>query len=364
MNKRVVKIINTSLKVLVFVLAAISLIALVLVIISKLDLLPRGSLLSGFEYIPSLWMFLFSLPITILLFVIRYRHTALIYISIFTLFILFLGDYSLSMFNSANNKLNNNDFVELNVMTYNVRYFSSGEDNINKFLNQSNMDIYLLTESLLTPEKQNNIKKNMPDYTIISDGGKDVSILSKYPVLSYNIVKLPTYSASLSGGNDIGELSKNGKYRSFIHAVIDVKGIPVNVLSLRLIAGRSKNNSLKEKLIWGGYLLKAQKKELGIFLDYIRKLNGPIILGGDLNTNASSSLVRRIRKVLDDAYFSDHIFGSFTFTTSFPFTRLDYLFHSRDVIAESSEIVKSYLSDHFPVTAKFLIPKSSAVAQQ
>lgn len=358
MKKRVAKILNTLLKVFTLFLVIVSIIILVFVVISKLDWLPEGSLLSGFEYLPSLWVYLSALIITGLMFAIRHRRIALVYISVFTLFILFMGDYSLSMFSLSTSKINHNDFVELDIMTYNVRYFSYGEDNIIKFFKRSNMDVYLLTESLLTSEKLDYIKKNMEGYNIISDGGKDVSILSRYPILNYNIVKLPTYSASLSDGNDIKELSKNGNYRSFIHAVIDVKGIPVNVLSLRLIAGRPKDNSFKEKIIWGGYLLEAQKKEVEIFLEYIKSLNGPIILGGDLNTNASSSLVRKIRRVLDDAYFSDHIFGWFTYRTSFPLTRLDYIFHSRDVITESSEVVGEYLSDHFPVRAKFLISKS------
>jgi endonuclease/exonuclease/phosphatase (EEP) superfamily protein YafD len=320
-------------------------------------MLPRGSLLSGFEYIPTLWLYFVSSIIAGLLFVIQLRRTALIYISVFFLFIVFLGDYSMSLIKSQSSDINQNEFVELDVMAYNVQYFSSGEKKILEFLNQSVMDIYLLTESVLTDERKDQIKEYLPDYKIISDGGKDVTILSRYPVSSYNIVKLPTFSASLSGGNDIHVLSKNGDYRSFIHAVVDVKGMPVHILSIRLIAGRPKDNSLKENLIWGGYLLKAQKTEIDIIINYIHSLNGPVIIGGDLNTNPSSSLVRRIREVVDDAYFSDHIFGDFTFRTSFPLSRLDYLFHSRDVITKNSEVGDSYLSDHFPVIAKFLIPK-------
>jgi len=39
--------------------------------------------------------------------------------------------------------------------------------------------------------------------------------------------------------------------------------------------------------------------------------------------------------------------------------RLDYLFHSKDVISKKSELVKmnTVLSDHFPVRAVFLIPR-------
>lgn len=363
MNNRFVKILNTSLKVLILTLVIISLVVLLFMIISKLDMLPRGSLLSGFEYIPMLWLYFAGSLIAGLLFVIQLRRTALIYVSVLFLFILLLGDYSLSLINSGSADNNQNNFVELDVMAYNVQYFSAGEQKISEFLNQSGMDIYLLTESVLTPERKDQIEEYLPEYKIISDGGKDITILSRYPVSSYNIVKLPTFSASLSGANDIIKLSKNEDYRCFIHAVVDVNGIPVNVLSIRLIAGRPKDNSLKENLVWGGYLLKAQKKEIDIIINYINSLNGPAIIGGDLNTNPSSSIVRRIREVVDDAYFSDHIFGDFTYRTSFPLSRLDYLFHSRDVITKNSEVGDSYLSDHFPVIAKFLIPKKQIPKQ-
>jgi len=59
---------------------------------------------------------------------------------------------------------------------------------------------------ILTPEKLEYLRKSLPSYTIISDNGHDLSILSKHPVISYKIVDLPTFVASLSSSNDIEKI--------------------------------------------------------------------------------------------------------------------------------------------------------------
>jgi endonuclease/exonuclease/phosphatase family metal-dependent hydrolase len=57
------------------------------------------------------------------------------------------------------------------------------------------------------------------------------------------------------------------------------------------------------------------------------------------------------------------MFGPLTFKVSFPTMRIDYLFHSRDLISKRSEEIKLNppLSDHFPISAEFLIHKTKAL---
>jgi endonuclease/exonuclease/phosphatase family metal-dependent hydrolase len=170
---------------------------------------------------------------------------------------------------------------------------------------------------------------------------------------------LPTYLASLSSGNDIEKIKAGGVHRSFVHAVIDVNGASVNVLSLRLLAGRPKDHSLKESIKWGRYLLKSQNEELVSFIGYMQNIKGPFIFGGDLNVTPNTEIIHRLKKYAEDSYLEEHMFGSFTFKVSFPTMRLDFLFHSKDVFTKQCEVVKSKspLSDHFPVSAKFLVPR-------
>ena len=155
---------------------------------------------------------------------------------------------------------------------------------------------------------------------------------------------------------------ESGVHRSFVHVVINVNGNEVNVLALRLIAGRPKDKSIVESMRWGKYLLLAQNEELAVFIKYIHSLTGPVIFGGDLNVPPNSEIIHQINHIADDTYLDEHTFGTYTFKVSFPTVRLDYLFHSKDIISERSEVIKVNppLSDHYPINAEFLIPRNPA----
>ena len=126
-----------------------------------------------------------------------------------------------------------------------------------------------------------------------------------------------------------------------------------------MLAGRPKDHSIGECIKWGKYLLNSQDEELAAFTDYLKTVSGPIIFGGDLNVTPNTQIIHQLNQYAEDTYLQEHMFGAFTFKLSFPTMRLDYLFHSKDVISKKSEVVKmnTILSDHFPVRAVFLIPK-------
>ena len=252
-------------------------------------------------------------------------------------------------------------YDDLKVVAYNVKYYSSGIENITKFIKESDFDLVLLSESVLTSEKLEYLKNNLTAYSVLTDNGHDLALLSKYPVIYFKIIELPTYLTSFSGSNDIEKLSNSGIHRSFIHAVIDFKGTHINVLSVRLIAGRAKDKSIGENIRWWKYLLGAQDEELSVFLNYVRSINGPVIFGGDLNVTPNSAIIGEIKRYADDTYLDEHAFGSFTFSTLFPILRLDYIFHSKDIIVKNSGIVITMLSDHFPLRAEFLIPRGKQI---
>jgi endonuclease/exonuclease/phosphatase family metal-dependent hydrolase len=255
----------------------------------------------------------------------------------------------------------NKSYDSLKVGAYNIKYYAYGIGKISKFISESDFDVLLLSESVLTPEKLAYLKSSLPAYTVLTDNGHDLSILSRYPVLDYKIIELPTYLASLSGSNDIEKLKAGGIHRSFVHAVINVNGSEVNILSLRLIAGRPKDNSLKESIRWGKYLINAQEEEVTVFLGYLRSLKGPVIFGGDLNVQPNTRVIRQIKNYAIDTFLEEHFRGPYTFKLSFPTMRIDYLFHSSDIISKNSERanVKTLLSDHFPIRAEFFIPRKS-----
>ena len=336
------------------ILATLTLMISLGAVLSKFSLLSEIRIIKACSYVTFLWVLAVSLVALVIFVFLSQWRTSILYFSFMFVFSLALFDYSLG---PLKHKASDNQqyYTELKVIAYNVRYFSCGIENITRFIEESKFDVVFLSECVLTPERQKYLQDHLPEYSIISDNGRDLALLSKYPVVSSKVIDLPTYIASLSSPNDLTKLASSGIHRSFIHAVVNIDGILVNLLSLRLIAGRPKNKTFAEELRWGEYLMDAQQKELDEFLAYINLLKGPIIFGGDLNMPSTSVLISEIEKYTRDTFLDNHVFGGLTFNVAFPTMRLDYIFHSKDITAKSSNILNVRLSDHFPVTADFLI---------
>lgn len=174
-------------------------------------------------------------------------------------------------------------------------------------------------------------------------------------MLDVNEVELPTFQASLDGPNRISEQAAH-PHRTFLHARIDGHGTPVNLISIRFIAGRPATNSAAGQLEWGRYLLAAHHQEVRFFLDYLAKVKGPIVFGGDLNAPPSAMLIRHLEEVASDAYLSTHTFGRPTFRVNLPTLRLDYLFSMNGAVALDADRPDRIVSDHFPLLASFALP--------
>lgn len=350
------KILKVALYLITSLLALITIIFSLGSALCKFADIPQTSIIQIFGYLSFFWVLILSGLVFLLFLLIHNFRIALSYLAIMVLFTFLLHDFSLkSLTHRIPEAIRNYD--TLKVAAYNVKYYAFGIENISEYIKGSDIDVFVLSESVLTPEKMDYLKNSLPSYSLYSDSGRDLSILSRYPVVDYEIIELPTYLASFSGGNDIEKLKENGIHRSFVHAVVNVNRSEVNILSLRLIAGRAKDKSIAEIIKWGQYLRFAQNQELSVFLSYLDSLKGPVIFGGDLNCPPNSGIIHRIKKYVNDSYLEEHLYGSFTFKASFPTVRLDYIFHSKDVITKNSKVVNALLSDHFMVRSEFLIPE-------
>jgi endonuclease/exonuclease/phosphatase (EEP) superfamily protein YafD len=354
------KILKYIISFVTFLLAFIAIVVSLGSALCKYTDLTENTLIQACGYLSFFWVIVSSVIVVLLFLVLRKFRIALAYFALMVLFTFLLNDFSLKFIHHRMPE-KNEDYDSLKVGAFNIKYYAYGIENISKFIKESDFDVMLLSESVLTPEKLEYLKSSLPAYTVLTDNGHDLSILSKYPVLNYKIVELPTYIASLSSSNDIEKLKANGIHRSFVHAVINVNGTDVNVLSLRLIAGRPKDKSLGESIRWGKYLVNAQAEELSVFISYIQTLKGPLIFGGDLNVQPNTKIIHRINNYAVDTYLDEHPMGLYTFKVSFPTMRIDYLFHSKDIISKKSEVLKvvPVLSDHFPIKAEFLIPRKN-----
>jgi endonuclease/exonuclease/phosphatase (EEP) superfamily protein YafD len=143
-----------------------------------------------------------------------------------------------------------------------------------------------------------------------------------------------------------------------MHARVNFHGTLVNVISIRFIGGEAASRALTDEFEWGRYLLATQQDEIRFFLDYVSRLDGPVVFGGDFNAPPTAQLVRRLDAVASDAYFASHWVGLPTFPVGMPILRLDYLFSMNGVVATEAVRPELRVSDHYPILARFVLAPS------
>ena len=161
------------------------------------------------------------------------------------------------------------------------------------------------------------------------------AILSRFPIRSHENVHLK---------------AKGREQRGLLHAVLDVDGAPLHVLTTHLEV------RLPE-------IRDAQITEIA---EYVRLLDGPVVLMGDFNSDAG--MPKLAFPTLQDAwvvqrhYFPEAVgvsdgasqVGSPTFPSRSPTKRIDYIFVSDHLLPtgpRSVRTIASDASDHLPLVA-------------
>jgi len=344
---------------LVYLVAGI-LTALVLAsLLDHFDLIPGGWAIYGIDFLPPVWLLGPVVVVSSLAWFYASRALATGMLILYGVLLVGYGDFSIPWFHGS---VPQPDGAHtLSVAALNVRYYSYGLDNVLSAVKGIGADVTLLSENTLTREEEDTLRTLFAPADFAMGRQNGTAIISRYPLLQFREIDLPSHEASLSGGNDVDSMSSH-PHRSFIHAVINMGGSRVHVLSIRFIAGRPKDHTLAEGIRWGRYLLEAQQLEVQCFVDYVSHLDGPVVFGGDLNAPPGSKTMRRISRIAEDAQLEHHVWGGFTFRTELPLQRLDYLFSLHGVHSLAAQRLDIVVSDHFPVFARFAVPPSGALS--
>jgi endonuclease/exonuclease/phosphatase (EEP) superfamily protein YafD len=335
-------------------LAAITILVSIPIVFSALDHLGLSDASHwwfGLDFVPALWLWVPAVVVGLIWLALRRWKFAAVWLALVTAYLLAFGDLSARTVFSAIARHEQSP-NRITVSALNVEYYSEGIQKVLQGIRQMNSDVVLLSENNADSAGVETIRRIMPEYGYFSGHRYSTAILSRLPIREVHEVELPSHEASLSAGND-PDLQSANPHRSFVHAIIEKGGKTVNVISVRLIAGRPKDHSVRENLRWGRYLLETQLQETDAFVSYLRNLRGPVVFGGDMNAPPKSKTMRPIEAVATDAYFADHLWGDLTFRTSFPTLRLDFLFGMNGAIPVRSQVVRLDVSDHFPVLAEF-----------
>ena len=343
------KILNYTKKTLKILICLFTGLTLLFVSLCWLDHLNFYSL--GLTYLPPIWLIIFIIPAIIACLIAGSRKLAGVTLIFYLVFLLLYGDFTLI---KPSYKINEDKGKKISVLALNVQYYQHGIEKVVKGIKDMNADISLLSENTLDEEKEAYFKKEFELYDYYM-GKKDApAIISRYPIIEAKEVELPSHQASLFGPNKISEQNKN-PHRSFIHAIIDVEGTALHAISIRFIAGRPESQKISHQLEWGNYLSKTHIEEVNFFKDYVEKLDGPVIFGGDLNAPPSSKPIKVLNKMATDAYMAKHFYGTLTFSVETTILRLDYIFFKNNAVPLKCEVLDYVVSDHYPLYGEFLL---------
>jgi endonuclease/exonuclease/phosphatase (EEP) superfamily protein YafD len=322
----------------------------VLFALAEWSLFPSDSIFGGFSYLPPSWLGALALPSVLGCWLARSKWTSAVALAAYLLLVCPHAD--LGFGKRTEHRSEATASPKLSVVALNVQYYAFGIETVTRALKQINADVALLSENVLDEAGIELARRELAPLTLRVGRSGETAIVSRFPVLEFKEVELPTFQASLWGTNRLEEANR-GVHRSFVHAVLDVDATPVHVISVRLIAGRAPEGDLRAQIDWGLYLMRSQLAEVGFLKSYLRQLKGPFIFGGDLNAPPSAQVIRSLNEVARDAYLATNRFGRPTFRVRVPLLRLDYLFASKEWVPLAARRVDIEVSDHFPVYAEF-----------
>ncbi|SMF53502.1 endonuclease/exonuclease/phosphatase family protein [Pseudobacteriovorax antillogorgiicola] len=250
---------------------------------------------------------------------------------------------------------------KVQALALNAQCYTKGVQAVFGFIEDFQPDVVLLSENCLTRERQEHgedlAAEHIPNY-YWGHSASSTTVLTRHELVSYTDVPLPSPEVSLTRHNTDMNFS-NMSRRQFGHAVVRIHGQNIHVISLRLIAGRAPSHHPWDKFRWGLKLFQFQKQELAFVEDYLSQLDGPIILGGDLNATPGSWPLKALGKNLKDNRLENSWFGGFTFRNDTLATlRLDFLLYNDRLDSLDSAIIREVVSDHYPVLGTFGLKES------
>lgn len=342
------KFFGKVLKTTVYFYSSAVLLFILLCWMDHLELFSPSSIFFGLDCFQAPWLLIFIIPALCACLILKNKKFSLVMFIVYIIFFLFYGDISI-----PGHYTTGKDSKKISVLALNVQYYHRGTDTVIKKIKEINADVTLLSENVLKEEELKYVTDELKPWYFFAGKPEETAVISKYPFIDCKEVEFPSFQASLWGGNTV-ESIKNNPRRSFVHGLINLHGKRLNIISVRFIAGRAADSSTGEQIKWGQYILKTQMEEVKFFREYISKIDGPVIFGGDLNAPPGSKLIKELNRFAIDSYMANNLYGKATFNTEFPFLRLDYIF-CINLLPVKSNVLNDIVSDHFPLYSEFLI---------
>ena len=243
-----------------------------------------------------------------------------------------------------------NDQRGLQVMSYNVRLFnhynwikdSSVRNKIKTFVNDYKPDFIAVQEfhddyrELMNDFKYSHIDLKEGNVGLAIFGNS--KMINKGDVVSSDKRKIAIY---------VDFVYKKDTLRLYNS---HFKSYNINPLSFKPNKETFKNVLNKTKLVY-----KIQNDECSILIDHMKKSPYSLMLAIDLNNTSDSFVYKKINDLFFDSYVQTGFEFGATYDFSFLPIRIDYIFYSKLIKANTYQIHNVKLSDHKPISVFFNI---------
>ena len=238
----------------------------------------------------------------------------------------------------------------LQVMSYNVRLFnhynwikdSSVRNKIKTFVNDNKPDFIAVQEfhddyrELMNDFKYSHIDLNEGNVGLAIFGNS--KMINKGDVVSSDKRKIAIYVDFVYKKDTLRLYNSHGKSYN------------INPLSFKPNKETFKNVLNKTKLVY-----KIQNDECSILIDHMKKSPYSLMLAIDLNNTSDSFVYKKINDLFFDSYVQTGFEFGATYDFSFLPIRIDYIFYSKLIKANTYQIHNVKLSDHKPISVFFNI---------
>ncbi|MBK9750980.1 MAG: endonuclease/exonuclease/phosphatase family protein [Chloroflexi bacterium] len=242
----------------------------------------------------------------------------------------------------------------LKVIAFNVSSRHQPMHRIEAWLRTMDADVVVLAEIDRAPDRTLPRMSDLYPHSIGQDRRNGVAILSRYP---------------LSDPQGWGE--DEAGYPHYPRITVHVGDQPVTVIGTSLdaptgVRGRVLLPDTRIRLVnsaWDmlwGYSDVTRSAEVAAIVDYVAASPNPVIVAGDMNLVEQSSDYWQLASVLRDSYretstgfgFSFPAWEAFGLPPGLPPTmRIDYIWHTPDLVALTASYGPYVGSDHLPALA-------------
>ena len=221
----------------------------------------------------------------------------------------------------------------LRVASYNLEGCPEGEEASVATLRSLSADVYALQE--VSTGASSNRDFRLLEYSA-NDG--EFLCLSRYPIVKSQLVEL-----------------QNGRFPRPCQVVdMNTPNGPLRLINVHL-----------SLLIHGPQWLAAHASELshhvpqalsdrrGQIANLTPLIQGRCLIAGDFNSQPRDNCLRGLEKEMVDSFRGGGLGWGFSFESTLPLLRIDYLWHSPDLDCLQCYVMKSLSSDHMPLVADF-----------